>query len=103
MASRIDFDNILKAIPGIDHVYFQPPESMKIEYPCIIYTDSQSDPQFADDEVYLLPHRYVVRLVCHPKDFDGPLKDRIAKILKTPMRQTYQKDRLYHCIYEKIY
>lgn len=103
MGSRIDFDNILRAIPGIDHVYFQPPESKKLEYPCIIYSDSQSDPTFADDEVYTLPHRYVVRLICLPKDFDGSLKDRITKILKTPMRQVYAKDGLYHCIYEKIY
>lgn len=100
---RKEFDTLLQAILGSKNVYFQPPESVKLKYPCIVYNISKNDPEFADDEVYDLKHRYIVRLICDSVDYDGPLKDKITKILKVPMTQVYSRDGLYHCIYEKIY
>ena len=103
MDRRIEFDNLLKAILGSDNVYFQPPESMKLEYPCIIYNFATDDIDYADDEIYLLRHKYTIRYIALPKDFDGPTKDRITKLLKVPCTQTYASSGLYHCVYTKIY
>ena len=34
---RSDFQTVLESIPGVEKVYFQPPESVKLVYPCILY------------------------------------------------------------------
>lgn len=36
--SRIDFQHLLEEILGSPHVYFQPPATVKLEYPAIIYS-----------------------------------------------------------------
>ena len=100
---RIEFDNLLKAILGSNNVYFQPPESKKLEYPCIVYNIASHDVEYADDGLYQLRHKYIVRYIAYPKDYDGPMKEKIAKILKVPMNQVYSSNGLYHCVFEKIY
>ena len=37
MANRIDLYNLLVGILGTRNVYYQPPESLKLKYPCIVY------------------------------------------------------------------
>lgn len=103
MDRRIEFDNLLKTILGSDNVYFQPPESKKLDYPCIIYNFAQDDVKYADDEIYSLKHKYSIRYIALPKDFDGHMKDRITKILKVPCTQTYASNGLYHCVFTKTY
>ena len=46
---RTDLHEILKEILGSDNVYFQPPESYKMEYPCIVYERSALTTRFADN------------------------------------------------------
>ena len=45
---RIAFDEILRGIIGNGNVYFQPPESVKIKYDCIIYEVTDADTKYAD-------------------------------------------------------
>ena len=37
MSKRIDLGNKLKEILGSSNVYFQPPDNLKMVYPCIRY------------------------------------------------------------------
>ena len=41
MASRLNLHNSLIEALGTKSVYFQPPESVKLVYPCIIYEESK--------------------------------------------------------------
>lgn len=63
MASRLNLHEELCALLGTRKVYFQPPESVHIEYPCIIYSVSGADSQYADDKLYNITTQYSVQVV----------------------------------------
>ena len=39
--TRLELHRILNDIPGVRGVYYQPPESLKLKYPAIIYSRSR--------------------------------------------------------------
>ena len=63
MASRESLSAKLKTVPNVRKVYFQPPESVKMEYDCIRYSKSAPDIRRADNTIYKkqpLSYGYVV-------------------------------------------
>ncbi len=63
MHSRLTLHEELVQVLGSRYVYFQPPESIKLTYPCIIYERYDISNTFADDDVYLQPRQYRVTVV----------------------------------------
>ena len=63
MGSRLDLQTRLESIPGVRKVYFQPPESIKIDYPCIIYERSRINTKFADNLHYIDKTGYTVTVI----------------------------------------
>lgn len=57
-----------------DHVYFQPPANLAIQYPCIIYQRDSGNTQFADNVPYAFAQRYKVTVVDRNPDSDIPKK-----------------------------
>ena len=76
MRSRLRLHEELVNILGSRYVYFQPPESIKLNYPCIIYERYDISNTFADDDVYLDPRQYRITVVDKNPDSE------IGKILK---------------------
>lgn len=73
MASRLDLHGeLLKILPN---VYYQPPESFKISYPCIIYNRSHIKHEFADNKIYNSGTSYTLTLI--DKDPDSVYIDKI--------------------------
>ena len=50
------------------NVYFQPPENLKLSYPCVVYTLSSIDHQYADNKTYIGKRRYQVTLITKDPD-----------------------------------
>lgn len=63
MGTRLDLQNLLEDILGTGNVYFQPPETIKINYPCIIYKRDYSNSIFADNKPYKNTKRYSVTVI----------------------------------------
>ena len=63
MDRRLELKQILTNILGSPNVYFQPPESLKIKYPCIIYSRSSLDTKYANNLPYLHTSRYDMQLI----------------------------------------
>lgn len=63
MDRRLELHEKLCEILGSRYVYFQPPESVKLHYPCIIYSLSTVNTTRADNELYLHKNRYMVIVV----------------------------------------
>lgn len=63
MGSRLEFHEVLCTILGSRNVYYQPPESLKLSYPCIVYGLASIDVQHADGIKYLPDKKYEVTLV----------------------------------------
>ena len=70
MASRVELQSKLEALLGSDHVYFQPPETMKLQYPCIVYELSKKRVPRANDNIYRIHNQYTVTFVGLPADTD---------------------------------
>ena len=60
MASRLFLQAQLEQLLGSPNVYFQPPESVKMNYPAIVYALDDLKNAHADDGVYLSYKRYSV-------------------------------------------
>lgn len=54
----------------VSHVYFQPPESIKLEYPCIIYDLISSHQRYADDKAYRRLPCYSITIIDNDKNID---------------------------------
>lgn len=71
MRTRLDLQAELEEILGSNQVYFSPPESIKLKYPCIVYTRSSIDSRNANNKVYLKPYRYTVTLIDRDPDSEA--------------------------------
>lgn len=63
MRSRLTLHEELVLILGSRYVYFQPPESIKMQYPCIVYERYNISNTHASDGVYLQPVQYRVTVI----------------------------------------
>jgi len=63
MDRRLELHEELCDILGSRNVYFQPPESVKLKYPCILYNLSTVDTWRADNKLYLRKNRYLITVV----------------------------------------
>lgn len=103
MGNRLNLDNKLREILGSGNVYYQPPESVKISYPCIMYELVDIPTEKADNNLYIINHRYTVTLI-HRKD-DEELRDRLLLELQPycSLSKIYTADNLYHYVYDLYY
>nr|DAD77593.1 MAG TPA: tail completion protein [Siphoviridae sp. ctQyg71] len=80
------------------HVYFQPPATIKMVYPCIVYKLDDIDAEFANNLPYALTKKYVVMLITKEADSDLPIK--IAQLPMCTMNRAYTADNLYHYVFD---
>lgn len=101
MASRIDLHEELKRLLGSNHVYYQAPESVKMEYPAIRYSKSDVDTKYADNKLYMRKNKYTITVIDRKPD-----NTVIDKILELPMctyNQHYTADNLNHDVLTLYY
>lgn len=94
METRELLQTKLEEILGSDYVYFQPPESIKMEYPCIIYQLQSYDVRYADNIAYKSKKRW--RLMVVDKDPDSKIADELMKMSYCYFDRFFAKDGLNH-------
>lgn len=97
MASRLQLHELLCNILGNRNVYFQPPESVKMHYPAIVYKQDSVKKQHADNSPYTLEHRYKVTFITD--DPDSTIPDILHRLRKCYSDRIYSYDNLYHYVY----
>lgn len=80
MASRLELQNKLEELLGSRNVYYQPPESLKMEYPAIRYSKKDIDSEYADNIKYSNYNQYEIIVIDKRPD-----SDVIQKILELPL------------------
>ena len=100
--SRIDLHNIFVDLLGTKgetetRVYFQPPATIKMEYPCIIYRRSNQKDFFSNDRIYLGTNRYLVTIV--DKNPDSPIPDKVQKLQYCSFSSHFAVDGLNHDVF----
>lgn len=97
MPSRLELQTLLENILGSRNVYFQPPESVKMKYPAIVYGLDDIENSFADDGVYLSKKKYLVTVI--DEDPDSPIVDKVAALPTCRFNRRFQSDNLNHDVF----
>lgn len=94
MGSRTDLQNLLESLLKTRNVYYDPPESVKMEYPAIRYTKSDINTRHANDKPYIHKKQYEITVIDRRPD-----NAVINAILELPMSdygRHYIADNLHH-------
>jgi len=98
---RLDLQALFESLIGSRNVYFQPPASVRMNYPCIRYNLAIIDNMPADNTRYLQGTAYNVIYITYNPD------DAMIKILsQLPMSKFdrwYAADNLNHYVYTIFY
>lgn len=103
MKSLIDISQeIQERLESIcDHVYFQPPSNIKMEFPCIVYSRDKITNKHGNNHVYNQNHRYQVIVL--DKDPDSEITENLSKFDKCQFDRRYVSDNIYHDVFTLYY
>ena len=101
MKTRLNLHEELCAILGSRNVYYQPPETVKIKYPAIIYSRENIGNIFADDLVYNQSKTYQVTVI--DKDPDSNIPIKVSALPKCRFDTHFVSDNLNHDVFTIIY
>ena len=97
MSSRRDLHTILEGILGSHNVYFQPPSSVRMQYPAINYSRKDIEKRSADDCAYRKLPSYEVILI--DKNPDSQLIEKILDLHYCSFDRHYESDNLNHDVF----
>lgn len=97
MAQRLELQALLKSLLGSDNVYFQPPPTVNMEYPAIVYNRDDVVIEFANNRPYKHKKRYQVTVIDPDPDSDIP--DKIAELPLCSFDRFYTADNLNHDVF----
>jgi hypothetical protein len=101
MAPRLELQDILVKLLGSDNVYFQPPSSIEMSYPCIVYRRDFREAHFADNLPYVNKKRYQVTII--DEDPDSVISDKVAELPMCSFDRFFTADNLNHDIYNLFF
>lgn len=101
MSNRERLHQELCDILGSSSVYFQPPESIKIKYPAIVYSRQRIENTFANDAIYSQKKAYKVTVI--DKDPDSVIVDKISLLNMCRHDSHFVVDNLNHDIFTLYY
>lgn len=94
MANRPDIQTLLEEILGCRNVYYQPPESLKLKYPAIVYSKNRIDVKRANDSAYHMNAQYGLTVI--DKRPDNPVIKELLKLPYCSYDRHYESDNLNH-------
>ena len=101
MASRLNLHNELIKMLGTNNVYYQPPESIKMKYPAIVYSKSNIRSTFANDSRYFAKNRYELIVISNKPD--DPVVDKLLSLQYCSFDRHYTSDNLNHDAFTLYY
>jgi len=101
MASRAELQALLISLLESSNVYFQPPESVKLRYPCIVYRINSVRSKHADNIPYMLKTQYELTIMT--MDPDSSLPKTILELETARHERSFASDGLNHTIITLFY
>ena len=102
MASRLKLHEELCTILGSRNVYFQPPATVKMNYPCIRYALSGVSQEQADDLNYKRTNRYEITVIDRDPD-NGVYNQILSHFRMCSFDRPYTADNLNHWVLTLYY
>ena len=100
-SNRLKLQALLEELLGTRHVYYQSPESLKMEYPAIRYSKQVPDVKHADDVKYLNKERYEIIVI--DKRADNAVIQKILELPYSSFERHYTSDNLHHDVINLYY
>lgn len=97
MASRLSLQTMLEEILGSRNVYYQPPASVRMKYPAIVYSRKYIYNTHADNSVYKQDDAY--ELIVIDENPDSEIVTKVSKIPSCRFDRHYEKDNLNHDVF----
>lgn len=101
MAPRLDLQDLLVELLGSSNVYFQPPETVEMDYPCIVYARDFVDSDHADNTSYKSYKRYLVTYI--DQDPDSEVPDKIKELPMCAYDRFFTADNLNHDVFRLFF
>lgn len=101
MGTRLELHEVLCNIIGSRNVYYQPPESIKMNYPAIVYSRNDISNKHGDDIPYMQSVSYQVTVI--DKDPDSTIVIDIAKLPYCRFNRHFTSDNLNHDVFTLYY
>lgn len=101
MGSRLELQGILEELLGTRNVYFQPPASVKMSYPAIVYSLNNIENTFAGNSPYMQGIGYSVTVI--DKNPDSEIVKKVSKLPLCSFDRYYAADNLNHSVFTLFY
>jgi hypothetical protein len=99
MAQRLELQALLLSM--VPNVYFQPPPTVMMKYPCIVYKRDYNNTEFADDKPYKHRKRYMVTVIDQNPDSDIP--EKVKELPLCLFDRFYTADNLNHDVFKLFF
>lgn len=97
MGSRLELQTLLESVLGSRNVYYQPPASVRMNYPAIVYFRSDIENDFANDSAYIQSLAYEVIVI--DEDPDSNIVMRVSRLPMCRYDRHYTSDNLNHDVF----
>ena len=97
MESRLTLQAVLEELLESRNVYFQPPPSVRMDYPAIVYSRKDIDSRYADDSVYKQSYSYELTVI--DEDPDSEIVEKVSKLPTCKFDRHFESDNLNHDVF----
>lgn len=98
---RLELQALLEELLGSRNVYFQPPASVRMQYPAIVYSRSQIEDEFANNLVYKRAVAYEITVI--DKNPDSEIVEKVSFLPLCKHNRHYTADTLNHDVFTLYY
>ena len=102
MGSRVELQDILANIERGTKAYYQPPSTIEMQYPCIVYKDKPGEVLKADNAIYRYTNRYdLLYITRSPKQ--SIIQTMLSRFSYCSLSDIYVNDGLHHYAFTIYY
>lgn len=101
MSKRLELHAELTAIDGLAAAYYNPPENVKMTYPCIRYSRTGERVKFASNGRHVVCDRYDILVI--DRDPDSVIVEALRNFQYCTFERMYAADGLFHFQFNLFY
>lgn len=99
MKRQTELKEELIELLGSANVYFEPPDNLKMKYPCFVYELSGMPSLKANNKKYIINNRYMLKYI--HKNVDTDMKERILEhFMHCRFERSFVSENLRHDVFE---
>lgn len=103
MANELKWEqirDILYTINDTENVYYDPPTSIQMIFPCFRFAMNNTDQKFADNTSYIRTKRWAVTYITRDvEELDAIIEGMLNKFKYCTHETTFRADNLHHAVF----